>query len=174
MHYTFLTSLQWRCLYLFESKKKKFSWKFEIQMFEISNNDFISSTTMKFYFIALIVIASFTIVTITIVCNVVMTIAINDDDELFSKSFCQCYVFFISYLSEILNFTIAQNIFIREMCRFTKNEMFQILSHFDLQNIRFRVRYATNSKIALTILCVRFSYFDRLKSLMHNFDHSKT
>ena len=103
----------------------------------------ISSITMKFYFIALIVIATFTIVSITIVCNVVMTIIIDDDDELFSKSFDQCYVFFISYLSEIFNFTTTQNIFIRKMCRFTKKKMFQILSHFDLQNIRFRARYVS-------------------------------
>ena len=129
---------------------------------------------MKFYSIALIVIATSTIATITIVCNVVMTTAIDDDDELFSKSSRQCYVSFIPYLSKTLNFTTAQNIFIREMCRFTKKEMFQILSHLDLQSIRFRARYATNSKVALTMLCARLSYLDRLKSLMHNFDHSKT
>lgn len=139
----------------------------------VQSHDFISST-MKLYFIALIVIATSTIATVTIACNVVMTTAIDDDDELSSKSSRQCYVPSISYLSETLNFTTTQNIFIREMCRFTKKKMLQILSHLDLQSIRFRARYAANSKVALTMLCARFSYFDRLKSLMHNFDHSRT
>ena len=143
-------------------------------MFEISNNDFISLTTMKFYSIALIVIATSTIATVTVACNVVMTTTIDDDDELSPKSSRQCYVSLISYLSETLNFTATQNIFIRKMCRFTKKKMLQILSHFDLQSIRFRARYSANSKVALTMLCARLSYLDRLKSLMHNFDHSRT
>ena len=130
---------------------------------------------MKLYSIALIVVATFTIVTVTTICNVVMIAVIDDDKNALFLNFRQrAYVSSISYLSENFNFATTQDIFVQKMCRFTKEKMFQILQHVDLQNIRFRNRFATNSEIALTMFCARLFYSNRLKSLMHSFDYNKT
>ena len=127
---------------------------------------------MNHFSIAMIIVAIFTFNVVTIVCNVVVTTAIKNDESV-SKTRQRDYVFSISYFLKTFNFIVAQNVFVKELCRFTKKKMFQILSHIVLKNIRFRIRYVVFFEMTLTMFCARLFYFERLKTLMHNFDYNR-
>lgn len=59
----------------------------------------------------------------------------------------------------------------REIYRFRKEEMLEVLPHLGLGNVRYRKRYTASPEVALALLCARLSYPERLKTLIHQFGH---
>lgn len=80
----------------------------------------------------------------------------------------------IPYTQGNLDWEAANEVFVKEMMRFTKAEMDEILPHLGLESIKYRRRYDASPEVALAVLCMRLSYPERLKTMIHHFGHSRS
>ena len=80
----------------------------------------------------------------------------------------------LPYTQGSLDWEAADEIFIREMMRFTKAEIDEILPHLDLQSIRYRRCYKVSPEIGLAVVCMRLSYPERYKMMIHHFGRSRS